>query len=250
MRGKEQEPVDRGAGRRHRRGRQARRHHDRRRARRPRAPTSRSSRSTPPAPVLAVAIHAKSKGDEDKLANALHRLHDEDPALRLERNAETHQTLLWGMGETHLGDRARAAARASSASRSRPRTCRSPYRETITGTGRGRGQVQEADRRPRPVRRRVRCGSSRSSAAAASSSSTRSSAARSPASSSPRSRRASHETMEHGGVFGFPVVDVRVTLLRRQVPLRSTARRWLQDGRRRSGSRRRWPRPSRSCSSR
>ena len=57
----------------------------------------------PPAPVLAIAIRAKSKSDEDKLANALHRLLDEDPALRLERNAETHQTLLWGQGETHLG---------------------------------------------------------------------------------------------------------------------------------------------------
>ena len=85
------------------------------------------------------------------------------------------------------------------------------YRETITARGRGRGQVQEADRRSRAVRRRVRAGRAASSAAAASSSSTRSSAARSPASSSPRSRRASHETMEHGGVFGFPVVDVKVT---------------------------------------
>src|SRR5204863_378758 len=57
----------------------------------------------PPAPVLAIAIKAKTKSDEDKLANALHRLLDEDPALRLERNAETHQTLLRGQGETHIG---------------------------------------------------------------------------------------------------------------------------------------------------
>jgi len=56
----------------------------------------------PPAPVLSTAIHPKSKGDEDKLANALHRLSDEDPALKLDRNAETHQTILSGMGETHL----------------------------------------------------------------------------------------------------------------------------------------------------
>ena len=57
---------------------------------------------TVPEPVLAFAIKPKSKGDEDKLANALHRIQDEDPALRVERNAETHQTLLEGMGETHL----------------------------------------------------------------------------------------------------------------------------------------------------
>ncbi|HEY8217204.1 MAG TPA: GTP-binding protein, partial [Acidimicrobiia bacterium] len=57
----------------------------------------------PPEPTLAVAIKARSKADEDKLANALHRLADEDPTIRVERNSETHQTLLWGMGETHLG---------------------------------------------------------------------------------------------------------------------------------------------------
>src|SRR5205823_5567450 len=55
-----------------------------------------------PEPLLSVAIRAKSKGDEDKLANALHRLQEEDPVLRIERNAETHQTVLRGMGETHL----------------------------------------------------------------------------------------------------------------------------------------------------
>src|SRR5262249_12481606 len=55
----------------------------------------------PPEPLLAVAIKAKAKTDEDKLANALHRILEEDPVLKVERNPETHQTLLWGMGETH-----------------------------------------------------------------------------------------------------------------------------------------------------
>ena len=64
----------------------------------------------PPKPVLPIAIRPKSKADEDKLANALHRLLDEDPALRLERNSETKQTLLWGMGETHLSIALREAA--------------------------------------------------------------------------------------------------------------------------------------------
>lgn len=53
-------------------------------------------------PVYAVAIACKTKGDEDKLANATHRVVEEDPAIRIERNPETHQTLLWGMGETHV----------------------------------------------------------------------------------------------------------------------------------------------------
>jgi len=59
---------------------------------------------TPPAtsPVLHVSIRPKSKGDEDKLMTALHRLGDEDPAIRVRRDDETHQTVLSGMGETHL----------------------------------------------------------------------------------------------------------------------------------------------------
>ena len=55
-----------------------------------------------PEPVLAVAIKPKSKGDEDKLMTSIHRIQEEDPALAVRRDDETHQTLLVGMGETHL----------------------------------------------------------------------------------------------------------------------------------------------------
>ena len=56
----------------------------------------------PPTPVLSIAIRPKSKGDEDKLMTALHRLQDEDTALAVRRDDETKQTVLSGMGETHL----------------------------------------------------------------------------------------------------------------------------------------------------
>ncbi|HEU5002838.1 MAG TPA: elongation factor G [Actinomycetota bacterium] len=56
----------------------------------------------PPQRALAKAIAPKTKGDEDKLMTGLARLQEEDPALTVERNAETHQTLLWGTGEAHL----------------------------------------------------------------------------------------------------------------------------------------------------
>jgi elongation factor G len=55
-----------------------------------------------PSPVMALAIHPKSRNDEDKLSSGLHKLIDEDPTLTLEHNSETHETVLWGMGHVHL----------------------------------------------------------------------------------------------------------------------------------------------------
>jgi elongation factor G len=59
-------------------------------------------RIEPPEPLLPKAVQPKTKGDEDKLMIGLHKLIEEDPALKLERNDETHQTILWGMGDAHL----------------------------------------------------------------------------------------------------------------------------------------------------
>ncbi|EAP98319.1 translation elongation factor EF-G [Janibacter sp. HTCC2649] len=55
-----------------------------------------------PEPLLPVAIHARSKGDEDKLASVLQTLVSEDVTMRLDLNAETHQVVLWTMGPAHL----------------------------------------------------------------------------------------------------------------------------------------------------
>jgi elongation factor G len=52
--------------------------------------------------LISYAISPKSKGDEEKIYSSLVRLLEEDPALRMERNAETRQTLISGMGQIHI----------------------------------------------------------------------------------------------------------------------------------------------------
>ena len=92
-----------------------------------------------PEPLLPVAITAKSKADEDKMSQALARLVAEDPTLRLENNAETHQLVLWCMGEAHsdlaldrLSNRYGVAVEKVD--------LRVPLRETVAGKAQGRGR--------------------------------------------------------------------------------------------------------------
>ncbi len=54
-----------------------------------------------PDPLLPLAIEAHSKADEDKLSQGLARLVAEDPTMRLEQNQDTHQVVLWCLGEAH-----------------------------------------------------------------------------------------------------------------------------------------------------
>jgi elongation factor G len=55
-----------------------------------------------PDPVISVAIEPKTKADQDKLAQALARLSEEDPTFRVRTDEETGQTIIAGMGELHL----------------------------------------------------------------------------------------------------------------------------------------------------
>ena len=55
-----------------------------------------------PEPVISVAIEPKTKGDQDKLSAGLARLAEEDPTFRVAGDEETGQTLISGMGELHL----------------------------------------------------------------------------------------------------------------------------------------------------
>jgi elongation factor G len=92
-----------------------------------------------PEPLLPVAIVARSKADEDKLSQALSRLAAEDPSVRVENNAETHQLVLWTMGEAHADVLiARLADRYSVHVDTAPFLV--SLRETFGGLGKGLGR--------------------------------------------------------------------------------------------------------------
>ena len=55
-----------------------------------------------PEPVISVAVEAKSKGDQDKMGQALYRLAQEDPSFKFAYDEENAQTVISGMGELHL----------------------------------------------------------------------------------------------------------------------------------------------------
>jgi elongation factor G len=163
----------------------------------------------PPEPTLAVAIKARSKADEDKLANALHRLADEDPTIRVERNSETHQTLLWGMGETHLGIALERLSRKFGVEVDTEEV-KVAYRETITATADaegkykkqtgGHGQFGVAFVRVEPLERGAGFEFEDKIVGGAI-----------PRQFIPAVEKGIQETMQSGGVFGFPVVDVKAT---------------------------------------
>ncbi len=55
-----------------------------------------------PEPMQGLAVHAKSRGDEQKISDALHKLAAEDPSMRVEYNSQINQTVIRGVGELHL----------------------------------------------------------------------------------------------------------------------------------------------------
>ena len=92
-----------------------------------------------PDPLVQLAIHPSNRADEEKLQQGLHRLHDEDPTFETQWNAETHETLVSGMGERHL-EVALAKLRRKfgvTAELSKPKIA---YRETIRARAEGQGK--------------------------------------------------------------------------------------------------------------
>jgi elongation factor G len=92
-----------------------------------------------PQPTLPVAIEPQTKADLDKMGAALSRLVEEDPSVRVERQAETGEQLLWAQGESHVAvivERLKRKFGAAVVTHA-PRI---PYRETIRGSTKAEGR--------------------------------------------------------------------------------------------------------------
>ncbi|HLF69950.1 MAG TPA: elongation factor G [Actinomycetota bacterium] len=161
--------------------------------------------------VLAKAIAPKTKGDEDKLMTGLARLQEEDPTLLVERNPETHQTLLWGTGDAHLEVILDRLSRKFGVE-VEELPLRIPYRETIRKPGKavgrhvkqsgGHGQYAICNLEIEPLPRgtgfefvdKIFGGSV-------------------PNQFIPSVQKGVEKTLSEGAVAGYPVVDVKVVLV-------------------------------------
>ncbi|MEI8406404.1 MULTISPECIES: elongation factor G-like protein EF-G2 [unclassified Kribbella] len=94
---------------------------------------------TMPEPLLPIAVQAHAKTDEDKLSVGLQRLAAEDPTLRIEQNPETHQIVLWCMGEAHSDVVLDALANRYGVTVDTVEL-RVPLRETFGGKAKGHGR--------------------------------------------------------------------------------------------------------------
>jgi elongation factor G len=93
-----------------------------------------------PEPVISMAVEPRTKVDQEKLANALNRLSEEDPTFMVKTDEETGQTIISGMGELHLEiivDRLRREFKVE-ANTGAPQIA---FRETITAAAGGEGKL-------------------------------------------------------------------------------------------------------------
>ena len=92
-----------------------------------------------PPPTMSVAVHPATSADEEKLSTALAKTADEDPTLVVDRRVETNQTVLSGLGDTHLEVTLARMERRFGVSVT-TETPRIPYRETITAGAEAEGK--------------------------------------------------------------------------------------------------------------
>jgi elongation factor G len=165
---------------------------------------------TLPAPALQVAVKPATRADDDKLMSALQRLCDEDPSLTVSRDDETHQTILGVTGEVHLAVTLERLTRKCNVNVERE-DLRIPYRETVTAPAQaegkhkkqsgGHGQFGICHLKIEPLPRGEGFAFRDEVVGGAI-----------PRQYIPAVEKGVVETMASGGLLGFPIVDIAVTV--------------------------------------
>jgi len=163
-----------------------------------------------PNPVLARAMVPKTRADEEKISNSLHRLVEEDPTLKVERDPQTHELLVSGMGAEHLDVIIERLKRRFGVE-VEMKPPKVPYRETIRGKTKiqgkhkkqsgGRGQFGDTWLEISPLPRgggfefenRIVGGAI-------------------PKTYIPAVEKGVHEAMAQGVLAHYPIVDIKVAL--------------------------------------
>ncbi len=163
-----------------------------------------------PEPIIRTAIKPKAKGDEEKISNGLHLLHEEDPTFLYYQDSELHQTIVSGQGELHLQIILKRLHQKFNVEveEEEPKI---PYRETIrktaTAQGKfkkqtgGRGQYGDCHLRLEPLERGQEFEFKDEIVGGVI-----------PGKFIPAVEKGVIETMEKGVLAGYPVVDVRVAV--------------------------------------
>lgn len=163
-----------------------------------------------PSPNYNEAVYPKTKTDVDKMGTALSRLAEEDPTLKVYRELGTNETIIAGMGDTHLAVAADKMQRkfGVNVELSTPKV---PYRETITMPSKaeykhkkqsgGHGQYGHVllELEPLPERGENEFGERVVGGAV-------------PKNYIPAVEKGVHEAYQEGGLAGYPVVGVKTTL--------------------------------------
>lgn len=163
-----------------------------------------------PAPIFEMAVRSKAKGDEDKIATGLSRLHEVDPTFSHKVFADLRQTILYGQGEMHFDVMINRLKKrfGVDVELEKPRI---PYRETIKGkaqvqgkfrkqTG-GRGQYGDVHIRMKPLPRGEQFEFVNAIVGGVI-----------PSKFIPSVEKGVREAMQSGALSGHPVVDVSVEL--------------------------------------
>jgi elongation factor G len=167
-----------------------------------------------PDPVISVAIEPKTKGDQEKLGIAIQRLSEEDPTFHVQSDEETGQTIISGMGELHLEilvDRMRREFKVE-ANVGKPQVA---YRETIRKTverydythkkqSGGSGQFAKVQIAMEPITDNAELHYEFVN---------KITGGRVPREYIPSVDAGCKESMQNGPLAGYPMVDVRITLL-------------------------------------